>query len=358
MKRNIQLAVGAVLMAALLWFLFRGTDWARVGSDLAGADLPWIAASVLLIFASFVLRAFRWRYIVRSAKAVPFRLIYDATQIGFLANFTLPARAGEAIRALVLARGAKLPFTKCVAFVALDRVTDLFGLVLVLSITLVAYRPDTAVVFPPGFELPAWASPILEPNAIRDGATLAFVAMSVVALGLLVVYLRQAWALAISDAVLGLVSKKFARTVNGWIQHFADGLHVFRSPADMAGALGFSALVWFAAVGSIAAALRAFGVDAPWYAAPLMLSMLSVIIALPGTPGFVGTFHLGIMLGLFFAVPGISAETAKAIAIFSHLANLFPLVITGVHSLHRQQTGLLQLEEQAEHLEEDAEKQL
>src|SRR5690606_38998576 len=128
--------------------------------------------------------------------------------------FTLPARAGEAIRALVLARGAKLPFTKCVAFVALDRVTDLFGLLVVLSITLFAYRPESAVQFPPGFELPAWASPILEPNAIRDGAMLAFAAMSAVALGLLLVYLRLSWALAVSDAVLGLVSRKFALKVN------------------------------------------------------------------------------------------------------------------------------------------------
>src|SRR5690606_17712121 len=131
-----------------------------------------------------------------------------------------------------------------------------------------------------------------------------------------------------------------------------DGLHVFRSPWDMAGALFFSSLVWFSAIISIVSALLAFGVDAPWYTAPLTLSMLSVIIALPGTPGFVGTFHLGIMLGLFFSVPGISSDTAKALAIFTHLGNLVPFAITGVHSLHRQQTGLFQLGEQAEHLEE------
>ncbi|MBI1318284.1 MAG: hypothetical protein GC168_04935 [Candidatus Hydrogenedens sp.] len=352
MKRNLQMAVGAALMAVILWFLFRGTDWTRVWNDLAGANLFWIAVSLVFIFAGFAFRIMRWKYIVRSAKPVGFAMLWDATQIGFLANFTLPARAGEAVRALVLARGAKLPFTKCVAFVALDRVTDLFGLLLVLIVSVTAYRPETAVQFPPGFQLPEWASPILEPDAIRNGAMLAFAAMSVVALGLLVVYLRQGWALAISDAVLGLVSKKFAAMVHDWIQHFADGLHVFRSPVDMAGALFYSTLVWLTAAISIATALYAFHIDAPWYAPALLLSMLSVIIALPGTPGFVGTFHLGIMLGLFFSVPGISAETAKAVAIFAHLANLIPIAITGAHALHRQQAGLFQLGRQAEHLEE------
>jgi len=355
LKRNIQLLIGAILMVALMWFLFRDTDWARVWSDLAGANKLWLSVSAFFVFASFFLRALRWHFVVRSTKRVDYWLLYDATQIGFFANFTLPARAGEAIRALVLARGAAIPFTKCVAFVALDRVTDLFGLILILSFSMLVYRPEKAIQFPKGFELPEWAAPMLEPDAIQNGAILTVIVMLGIAATLLTVYLRYNWVLAVSDAVLGRVSTKFAASMNSWIGHFADGLHVFRSPRDMGGALVFSTSIWITGAISIQTGLLGFGVDAPWYAGCVVLSVLSVVIALPGTPGFVGTFHLGVMLGLFITAPGISADSAKAMAIFAHLVNLVPICLTGIHSLHRQHVGLLQLEEEAEQLEEKLE---
>ena len=352
MKRRINLAIGVVLTAGILWFLFRGTDWQEVGAALSRASKPWLALSVALIFASFYLRVYRWKFIVQTAGPVSYWVLFDATQIGFLANFTLPARAGEAVRALVLAKLAKLPVTKCLAFGFLDRVTDLFGLLATLLITAAAYNPEQAVVLPEGFQLPEWAAGLVEPARIREGAMMVSVAIVGLTGLLVVIYLNTRLALRVSDAVFGLVSQKVAKLVHGWIEHFAEGLHVLRSLSAIVGAVFFSLLTWGASCVAIWAALIAFNIEAPWYTSVVVLAMTAIAISAPSTPGFVGAFHLGVMLGLFISVNGLSTEVAKAFAIFSHLANLIPVVVVGVYCLYRRQVGLFQLEREAEAIEE------
>lgn len=352
MKRRIQMAVGAILTLLLLWFLFRGTDWHEVWVATSSASLPWLVISTACVVLTFFLRSQRWSYIVRTAGPVPYADIFDATQIGFLANFVLPARAGEAVRAVVLARLANLPITKCLAFGFLDRVTDLFGLLATLSITALAYTPESAVVLPQGYQPPAWASGLLEPAAIRNFA--AFVAVAIVGLTVVMVliYLNTRLALKMSDTIIGWVSPKLAAKVHDLIQHFADGLHVLRSASAMVGAIAFSLLTWFGSALAIWAALQAFHVEGPWYTMFVVLGMTAIAISAPSTPGFVGAFHLGVMLGLFIAVDGIGVEVAKAFAIFSHLSNLVPVVVVGLYSLSRRRVGLFELGRDAVHIDE------
>jgi uncharacterized protein (TIRG00374 family) len=353
MKKRLQIILGTVITVVLVWFLFRDTDWAEVWHALRQASVPWILLSLVFVFAAFFLRAQRWSYIVRTAGPVSYGVLFDATQIGFLANFVLPARAGEAVRAVVLAKLTGFPITKSLAFGALDRVTDLIALFAVLAITVVVYRPDSAVVLPPGFDLPDWASALLEPAAIRNAALMASLGIVALVAVMVVLYVNTAIVLRMVRATLGRFAPRWAEKLNHLIQHFADGLHVLKSPSAMAGAIAFSLLTWLVSALAIWAGLVAFHIDGPWYTSLLVLAMTAIAISAPSTPGFVGAFHLGIMLGLFFAIAGLSADTAKAYAIFGHLSNVLPVYLVGFISLWRRQIGLLQLKSEAEQVEEE-----
>lgn len=352
MKRKIQIAIGVIVTVLLVWFLFRDTDWAEVGNALRHASVPWILLSVVFVVVAFFFRAQRWSYIVRTAGPVPFSVLFDATQIGFMANFVLPARAGELVRAVVLARLTGFPMTKCLAFGFLDRVTDLVSLFVLLALTVLAYRPDHAVTLPHGFELPQWAAGLLEPSAIRNGAGMVALAILVLAAAMVLLYVNTPLVLRISGAIVGLVSARLAERLNHLIQHFADGLSVLQSWRAMLGAVFFSLLTWLVSALAVWAGLVAFGIDGPWYTSMLVLAMTSIAISAPSTPGFVGAFHLGVMLGLFLAIDGISADHAKAYAIFAHLANVIPVIGVGVWCLWRRQVGLFELGREARHEEE------
>lgn len=354
-KRAIQVSVGLAIGLGLLWLLFRDTEWSDVGAAIRDIHLGWFLIAQIPLWLSFPIRVQRWTYIVRTAEPVPFKSLFSATQIGFLANFTLPGRAGEAIRALVLTRLTSIKFSKAFAMVALDRVTDLFGLMAIIAVAIVAYQPAQDVVIP--------AETFGTPGAItfsvtqyRIGAISAGIFLLAVVGAFVLLYVSRSLVLKMTHAVVGLVSKNLAKRVCEMLDHFADGLHVFRSPADMSKSIFISLITWAVSIIFLTCMLEAFRIDYPWYTAFVMQAILSFFISAPGAPGFVGQFHVPIVITLVMLVVGIDVDRAKAVAIVIHLMNLPPVGILGVYSLLTEHVGLFQLSKESAALqaEDDA----
>ncbi len=351
MKKWLQIVLGLVLAVALVWWIFRDTNWGELLKALRSMRVSWLLVAVIAVFASFVTRVLRWGYIVRTAKPVPFWNLFSATQIGFLANFTLPARAGEVIRALVLSRSSSLPVPKCLAFVALDRVTDVFGLITVLFVSALTFHPENSAELAAGV-LPVWAMKLLDPTLIDQAMrTAALLLVGLVGV-FIVIYVKQELVLRISDALFGKISFALAARARELFQHFADGLHVFRSKRDMAKALAFSLLTWGLFAVTYHALLMAFDLPVPWYASFLLLSLVAVVISIPGTPGFVGQFHAAVFAGIFLTAPGTNPDVARAVAIVAHLFNLVPVVLVGLYCLYHDHMGLLELRRESTQIKE------
>lgn len=349
-SKKIQFAIGLGIGVFLVWWLFRDTDWRELGHAISRAHWGWMAVSLAGVLVSFVTRVQRWSYIVRTAKPVSFRHLFSATQIGFLANFTLPARAGEAIRALVLGRLTQIPFTRSLAFVALDRLNDLFGLMVVILVAAFAYRPEADIHLPESIYSGTIPADLVSRYAFRVAMMLALVVVAFV-----VFFIKQRLVIRISDRVLGLISPRLAEYVHGLLQHFADGLQVFRSAGEMAKSLFFSMLTWASFLISYGAMLWAFDLNLPWYAPFVMLAFLALAISVPGAPGFIGQFHFGVVAPIVVLTPVTASQTAEniqntalAVAVVGHLANVIPVFIVGIGCLYLEQLGLLQLSRESE----------
>lgn len=358
-RRVAAVAVCLLLTALLLWVVFRDTDWRAVGNAMRAARPGWMLASVALVFLSFFTRAQRWSYIVRATSPVSFRRLFTSTQIGFLVNFISPARAGEFVRAFVLGRLTGIPFTKGLALVALDRVTDVIGVIAVLLVAIVAFYQMGTVYIPT--ELLAGRDPFQIPPAMVQTAT-ALVTLGIAGMVavLVLLYANQAFVLRGSAKLVSPISATLASHVHRLLLQFAEGLHVFRSPGDMAKSIGFSLLTWSCFVVSIATFQRAFGLEGPWYTPIVVQTLLALAIVIPIAPGFVGQFHFGIVAGLLLAAPEMPMAAAQAMAIVAHLINFVAVVLTGVVCLWMEHMGLFELrrissEAQAE--QEDAPKQ-
>lgn len=354
MKKYLLATIGLIIGATLVWVLFRKTDWDEVLASIRGISVGWLVLAHVPLLLTFPCRVQRWSYIVRAAHAVSFRKLFSATQIGFLANFVLLGRAGEAIRALVLTRLTDFKFSKSLAFVALDRVSDLFGLITVIGVSILAFRPTD------GVSIPAETFGTAKPHTFTAqeyqlGALGAGVFLFAVLSTFVLLYVRRAFVLKMARVILGVASPKIAEYVAGMLDNFADGLHVFRSPGDMFKAIVFSLMTWGLGMVSMVCLLEAFHIDYPWYTPFVIQAILAVFIAAPNTPGFVGQFHVPIVLALVMTIPSMDTDTAKAYAIVFHLMQLPPIGILGVYCLMREQMGLLQLrsegEERSQHIE-------
>ncbi|MBN2307587.1 MAG: flippase-like domain-containing protein [Candidatus Hydrogenedentes bacterium] len=342
MKRKVWALISAVVAVGLVWLLFHNTDWAQLAAALGSARAGWLLLSQVPIWLSFFTRIQRWGYIVRAVKPdTSFRSMFSATQIAFLANFTVAMRIGEVVRAVVLSRLARIPFSKSFALATLDRVADLIGLIVVVFITVLAFRPAADLVLSPGtvgnsepYTIPA--------NLITIGAEVTTVALIAVIGGLVLLYLNQRIVLRLTERCLGIVSVRIAAWACRMLHQFADGLHVFRSAGDMAKASAFSLITWACFLWAGVCFFKAFDIDCPWYTVFVMQSLLAFAVSLPGVPGMLGQFHLPIIVTLVMVADSPVAK-AQAVAILAHLLNLIPVALAGVYCLFRENLSLVAL---------------
>lgn len=346
MKKNFQIVLGFAIAGVLLWVLFRNTQWAAVGHALRTAHVGWLFLATALVFVTFLTRIVRWSYIVRTAMDVSFRTMFSATQIGFLGNFLLPGRVGEVIRAVVLARLTGLTFSRCFAFVALDRVTDLFGLITVMLISVIFFDPGKSVGVD-GMEH-------IDPNIIRVGAVSTGVVMVGIIAAFVLLYLNKGLALRIVNKLLGRIAPPLAARLEGMLAQFADGMHVFKSVGDMSRAIAWSLVTWAAGTLCYFCVLQAFGIVGPWYTAVVVMAFLAVAVSIPSTPGFVGPFHAAIVAAVLLVVPDTSQDVAMAAALVAHLLNVLPVWLTGGICLYTENLGLLELRRESAHVKEEA----
>jgi uncharacterized membrane protein YbhN (UPF0104 family) len=340
MKNLLRGALGLVVACALAWLVFRGTDWREVGDAIRHVDLAWLAVGQAVLWASYFARAHRFGFVVRAASPASFRALLSSTQIGFLVNFTVPARIGELVRAVLLARMVRLPLPRALAMVALDRVGDVIGLLAVVLVAAVALAADAHVELPPGTL--GNSSPLAISGAwVRGTATLLGAGVVAILAVLVLLYASRERVLGLAHRALRWLPDWLAQRILAVLDGFAEGLAVFRSAGDLSRVLLWSLVTWGANVVTLAAILEAFGVAYPWYTPFLMLAMVAVLIAVPVTPGVVGQFHLPAVAALLMAAPATGPGVAKAVAIVTHLSTLLPIAGLGIWCLLRERVGLL-----------------
>ena len=114
-----------LLLGVLIFYLiYRKFNWKEFGSALRGLNYFWIVASILLGLLSNVSRAIRWRMLMKPLGYKP-RLfnVFLGVLVMYFANLILP-RAGEVVRCTVVTRTDKVPFTKLVGTVFVERLAD------------------------------------------------------------------------------------------------------------------------------------------------------------------------------------------------------------------------------------------
>ncbi len=359
LKQTIQGITGLAIGVLILWWMFHGTSWAELKRSFSQIRWGWLILAILLIGVSFLGRVKRWSYVVRAVEpGTSFRTMFSATQIGFLANFTLPARIGELVRAVALSRLTPLGVARSFALVALDRVNDLIGLIATMAVALLAFRPEHSIEIPG--ELFRSDSPILVPaSAYHTGALGASVFLVTVIAIFVLLFVSKDRVLRLSDGLFEFLGRqlssfkagasacrKFGDWVHRLLRQFAEGFEVFRSTSDLAKSVAYNLATWACFIAVLQCVLFGFGIQAPWYTVFVMQAALALAISVPGTPGFVGQFQVPLVAGLKLVQPDVSYNDALALALVAHAINAGAVIITGLVCLQLEGLHLLQLSDE------------
>jgi uncharacterized protein (TIRG00374 family) len=307
----------ALLTFALVGLFLSRLDLHAAWTALTQAHPGWIALSVLVTVQTYVLRAIRWQALLRPIGRASLRASFRTTVIGFAANSLLPARAGEVLRPYLLARQEGLNAASTFATVIVERLLDLCTVLLLFALALIGSGIDVGADVRLAGEVAAGAS-------IVGLITLFVLAGNPEQLG------RLATRLATR------LPPRFGRIIIGFVQTFAEGLKVMRSPPQFALAILWSAPLWLSIALGILLTSWAFDLKVSFIGSFIVVGYLAVGVAAP-TPGAAGGFHFMYQLALtqFFAA---SASVAGAAAITLHLVSLIPVTLLGL--LFMWQDGL------------------
>jgi len=319
--RARRLLMSAVVGAALLYIFFKGMDWAAVGQAFARANPIYMAGVVLATLVVYVLRAWRWGYLLRPLARVPFPRLFSVTLLGFAAGLAVP-RAGEVLRPYLVARHHSLRMSAAFATIILERLIDLITVLLLFFLYLYVLPMPAAQQQGPALDV------------IKVAGALAGLAALTVLVLLVILHVWAGRALAILNRAFSRLPRRLAEPVSHALYNFAEGLAVLQSPGKHLVAIaGQSLLLWCAICLGIHWTNLAFGLALPYHTAFLIVGFLTVGVAVP-TPGMVGGFHVAYLQAL--TQFGVDHATAGAAGIACHALSNLPVLVLGIVFLWRE----------------------
>jgi glycosyltransferase 2 family protein len=288
---------------------------------LGSARMTWVLASAASSVFAILLRAQRWRLLLRPVAAVPLAPAFSATAIGFAATAVLPLRLGEVIRPAVLARRVGFGISPAVSSVVLERLFDMLFVVLCFLVL--------SVIYP----LPA---------ELRRAALILGTVAVVGFVVLLVASRNRSRAVRVLDAVLAWVPAAVGRVVRPLAIGFLDALGALESAHIVGSVVGYSALLWAANALPFLFGLLALGIEAPLVSAALAcVVIVAAFVFMPQAPGFLGTWQAGCVVALdLFGVP---KDMAVGFSLLTWVVQMLVNVPLGGYFASREDVSLRQL---------------
>jgi len=214
---------------AVLVFLFRGRihfDWAMFWQQLRYVSLWHIVAAMILIYATFWLRAIRWAVFVSPTKKVSSVSLVGSQFIGFTA-VALFGRLADLTRPYLVAKRVELPLSSQVAVYTIERMFDLGATAVIFSSAL-AFTPKGL----PHHEV------FVRAGILSMGLTVGiavFAGIVRVAGGAVTTFAR---------GTVGVLSKAAGESIATKIVGFRDGLNALSSMRDFGVVVLLSLTMW------------------------------------------------------------------------------------------------------------------
>ena len=300
--RIVRLGVTGLILVMLVLFA-RKVNWHDIWRTMQSASLPVLVGAALVNLASIVVKGVRWWVFLRPIGATSLPLALRATFAGAGLNNVLVANGGEAARVVFIARAAHVPSAKVLATLALERLFELVGYVILLAL---------AATF---LELPGSLERV-KPFAV--GVLVAMFALLV-------------WLLRRPDVVESTVGPAPA-SWHGRVREYGGRVvrtigQVSTGPRFIA-AVVLSVLAWALQVATYQLTARAAHLPMSLVATVAALLAVNLGFALRATPGNVGVFQAA--YAATAAAFGMDREQAIAVAFLIQAQQILPVTLLGV----------------------------
>lgn len=317
MKQNIlktlKFASFFLLGILIFWMVYKDQDIKRIKSILTNdVNYFWIVVSLFLGLLSHLSRTIRWNLMIEPLGRKPRTLnTFLAVMVGYLMNLALP-RMGEISRCGVLARYEKIPFTKLVGTVVLERLIDVLML-LILLVVVVLTQFGQVLEF------------LGNNPEVKD--KLQKVIYSPVLIGGLLFFLVVLWISRHKIRESSLMKK-----VMGFVGQFVEGFRSIRKMRNKGAFIFHSVFIWVLYYLMLYCVFFSFGFTSHLMPlAGLTVFVLGSFGMVAPVQGGIGAWHFMVIEGL--ALYGVDRADGKVFALLAHGSTTIMLIVLGLVGL-------------------------
>jgi uncharacterized protein (TIRG00374 family) len=304
-KRALRWAATLVVGALLINFA-RTVNWAQSWALIRSASPVLLLAAAVVNLASLALKGVRWWIFLRAVGVRSLGLAVRATTAGAGLNNVLVANGGDAARVVFVARKTGTTSARVLASLALERLFDAVGFVVLLA-GFAALLPLPAAL--DRWRIPAWFA----------------LAGLLVFLGWLATRKPQETMLATAEADLpaGFVPK-----ARHYLGRFAASVAEQSNVPRFAGALALSLGAWALQLLTFDLTARAAHLPLAVGGSAAALLAVNTGLLLRATPGNVGVFQA--MYALAAVAFGMRRDDAIAVSLLIQAIQILPVTLLGI----------------------------
>jgi uncharacterized protein (TIRG00374 family) len=316
-----QFWLGVLISIVFIWLALRGLHLEDFWEAVRQANYIWLLPGIGVYFVGVGVRAWRWHFLLGPIKKIPTRRIFPILAIGYMGNNIYPARAGEALRAVILKRKEQVSISASAATIIVERIFD--GVVML------------AFIF---VNLSELAKLTGSSGLIGNIQQVAVIGTSVF-LAALGMFLTSAMFPHITTRVgawlIGrFVPSRFQGRVTGLSTRFLDGLASLRSPVNVLMVFLTSVIIWLLETGKYWFVMQAFDFNVSFFALMLMNGIVNLATTIPSAPGYIGTFDApGIAV---LTAYGVEHSVAAGYTLVLHVALWLPITLLGAYYLAQE----------------------
>ena len=287
--------VSLATLAGLVWWASKqqAPEFPTSGSHLAA-----LGAAVVLYFGACAIRGERWQVLLEENHAKPKRAdSYSLIAVGYLGNNVLPARAGDALRVVLMAPRAETDARTVIGTLVAERLCDV--LVLGALFVFLAYG------------LLSGAGTDIFGDRLAE-ASIVLAALAIAAIAAVLALYRTGHL----DRVIAFVKPMATAT-----RRLLKGRHGIEVLALTVAVWAAEGLVWY-----LTAVAADLGVDL--VEALYLLALSSMLVLIPAGPGYAGTMDAAVVLGS--KALGKSSSAAITYLILLRFVLMVPITIAGL----------------------------
>jgi len=286
-----QALVSVVALAAVVWWASK-QDAPKLPSG--GEEIAWLAAALGLYAVATLLRGERWHWVLKFANVEARRGdCYGLVTVGYMGNNVLPARAGEALRAVLMSSRTGASKRTVIGSIIAERLLDAIALAVIFVVTV--YGVLGAGVLPTNRPL------------VVGGIAVLLIAAGVVAVWLMrrhhVFERARDWLRPLADAPRAMLAREGAVLLAATFLLWA-----------------FEAGVYYAVARSVDLGISVSG-------ALYLVALTNFVAALPAAPGSIGTFDAAVAFGADRL--GASGSAALSYLLMLRFVLYAPITIVG-----------------------------